>query len=352
MTTPARWERGRLEPVPWQRMAWVVWRQHRGTWIGIVAAFGLAALAVWLVGLHLHQAYAPIASCHPASSSVCQYDRQQFALQNYAGLPSLLPVLLQVMAPLMGALAGAPLLASEFETGTFRYAWTQGFGPARWVLAQVIPFAALMAGAGVAFSQLIAWAYHPIVEEAQLQTPLTPTFFDLRGVDLAAWTVFAFALGVLAGALLRRLMPALLATLALWTGLAVVTASYLRPHYAAPLHTHGQVGPLAWILSQQWMRHGRPVTLATVSRILHHQVHLQVNGPFGVHFSTSQGAGGGFQNASPIVGYLVRHGFKLWTVYQPASRFGLFQTIEGTWLLALSLLLLAAVVWRVSHRGG
>ncbi|MGC8490037.1 MAG: hypothetical protein ACP5QO_17700, partial [Clostridia bacterium] len=111
------------------------------------------------------------------------------------------------------------------------------------------------------------------------------------------------------------------------------------------------VGPLAWILSQQWLRHGRPVTLATVSRILHHQVRLQV-GSLGVHFSTSQGAGGGLQSASPIVGYLVRHGFKLWTVYQPASRFGLFQPIEGTWLLALSLLLLAAAVWRVSRREG
>jgi hypothetical protein len=38
------------------------------------------------------------------------------------------------------------------------------------------------------------------------------------------------------------------------------------------------------------------------------------------------------------------------TSYQPASRFWTFQFIEGGWLLALSLLLIAATVWLVRHR--
>jgi hypothetical protein len=33
--------------------------------------------------------------------------------------------------------------------------------------------------------------------------------------------------------------------------------------------------------------------------------------------------------------------------YQPASRFWLFQWIEGVWLFALAVLLLAAPVWPV-----
>ncbi len=45
---------------------------------------------------------------------------------------------LQVMPALIGAFIGAPVLAREFETGTFRYAWTQGFGRWRWTLAKLV----------------------------------------------------------------------------------------------------------------------------------------------------------------------------------------------------------------------
>jgi hypothetical protein len=36
-----------------------------------------------------------------------------------------------------------------------------------------------------------------------------------------------------------------------------------------------------------------------------------------------------------------------WTSYQPGSRYWPFQWIEGGWLLALSVLLIAATVWLV-----
>jgi len=39
---------------------------------------------------------------------------------------------------------------------------------------------------------------------------------------------------------------------------------------------------------------------------------------------------------------VARHGYMQWTSYQPASRFRPFQWIESGWLLALSLLLIAA----------
>jgi hypothetical protein len=32
-----------LRPVPWRRMAWVTWRQHRLALAGVVALFGVAA---------------------------------------------------------------------------------------------------------------------------------------------------------------------------------------------------------------------------------------------------------------------------------------------------------------------
>ena len=47
---------------------------------------------------------------------------------------------------------------------------------------------------------------------------------------------------------------------------------------------------------------------------------------------------------------LARHGYTHWISYQPASRFWPFQWIEGGWLLALSVLLLAATIWLVRRR--
>jgi hypothetical protein len=50
------------------------------------------------------------------------------------------------------------------------------------------------------------------------------------------------------------------------------------------------------------------------------------------------------------VQYLVQHGYRQLTTYQPDSRFWPFQWIEAGWLLALSLLLLAATIWLVRRR--
>jgi hypothetical protein len=57
---------------------------------------------------------------------------------------------------------------------------------------------------------------------------------------------------------------------------------------------------------------------------------------------------GGLPTSSPVGAFaqcLSRHGYTQWTSYQPASRFWPFQWIEGGWLLALSVLLIAATVW-------
>ena len=47
---------------------------------------------------------------------------------------------------------------------------------------------------------------------------------------------------------------------------------------------------------------------------------------------------------------LARHGYTQWSSYQPGSRFWPFQWIEGGWLLALSVLLIAATIWLVRRR--
>lgn len=57
-----------LEPLPWRRMAWVTWRQHRTALIGVFALIGALALCLLIVGLRLHHAYSAATACHPANS--------------------------------------------------------------------------------------------------------------------------------------------------------------------------------------------------------------------------------------------------------------------------------------------
>ena len=108
---------------------------------------------------------------------------------NYA--PGVGPVLglLQVIPALTGAFVAAPVLARELETGTFRYAWTQGFGRARWAVAKLVPLAVAVTVAAGAFSPLVSWYVQPLWGAGDNNGPLYPTIFDLRGVAFAAWTL-------------------------------------------------------------------------------------------------------------------------------------------------------------------
>ena len=156
----------------------------------------------------------------------------------------------------------------------------------------------------------------------------------------AAWTLAAFAIGALAGMLIRRVVPAIVATLAVYTGLAVAVDIYLREHYMTPLLVKNADAPdSAWVLNQWWTKGGQPVSQSTLGQVLQGAPQL------------AGGKGGGIPQDDPTVNqYLVQHGYTMWTSYQPGSRFWPFQWIEGGWLLALSVLLIAATIWLVRHR--
>ena len=343
---PVRPEEGAsLRPVPWRRMAWVIWRQHRLALAGVAASLGALAVYVWTVGLGLHHAYAAATACRPASSIACGV-----LVSRFDGMDKILwyGYVLQPVPALIGAFVGAPVLARELETGTFRYAWTQGFGRWRWALSKLVALAVVVAAAAGAVSVLISWYYQPYFHAANQSlslpeaSPLSPGLFDLRGVGFAAWTLAAFAIGALAGMIIRRVVPAIVAALAAYAGLAVAAGLYFRQHYLAPLVTSNpgtwmSPGP-AWVVSQQWTtKGGQAVSLSVLSQVL--------------QAAPAQVAGkGGVPRALSSVRYLMQHGYTLSTAYQPASRFWPFQFIEAGGLLALSAVLTAATVWLVRRR--
>jgi len=341
--SPTRRRDPARRPLPWRRMGWVLWRQHRVAFVGLAALLGALAMSVWIVGLGLHHAYGAVRACHPAGSSACSALASRFAemdrllADGYA---------LQVLPALIGAFVGAPLLARELETGTFRFAWTQGLGRRRWTVAKLAGLALVVTAAAGAFSLLLSWYYQPYFDAGNPNivfydiSPLSSGLFDLRGVDFAAWTLAAFAIGSFSGALVRRVVPAICATLALYAALALAAALFLRKHYMAPLLTrHLQLleGPKTqpfgtdWIIGQTYSKGGHPVSQSAIDGVLRA---APETGPKG--FDPTE--------------YLIAHGYTVWTHYQPASRFWPFQWIEGGWLLALSVLLLCATVWLVRRR--
>jgi ABC-type transport system involved in multi-copper enzyme maturation permease subunit len=327
-------------------MAGVTWRQHRIALAGVAVFLGALAGCLWLAGLTTHHVYAAtIAACHPASVAC---DVMVTSLIDTNGFLSN-GFILQAVPVLIGAFVGAPLLAREMETGTFRYAWTQGFGRWRWALAKLVPLAVLLAAVGGALSVLLSWYYQPYLAPGNQAlgvpevTPFSPGLFDLLGFGLAAWTVAAFAIGALAGMLIRRVVPAIVATLVGYAGLAFATGGLLREHYLTPLVTGNLSVPAsAWIISQWWTKGGTTLSQSTMKQVFDSA--MQQVAPVVTNISQKQQAYG------DMLQYLTRHGYTQWTRYQPSSRFWAFQWIEGGWLLALSVLLIAATVWLIRRR--
>jgi hypothetical protein len=340
-----------LRPVPWRRMAWVTWRQHRIAMAGVSVFLGAVALCVWRVGLGLHHAYALAAACRPATSPVC--DELQTSFNGMDGFLAS-GYVLQAIPALIGAFAAVPVLSRELETGTFRYAWTQGFGRWRWTLAKLVPLAIMAVAVAGPLSVLFSWYYRPYLSAANIflpgESPLA-NLFALRGVAFAAWTLAAFAIGALAGMLIRRVVPAMAATLAGYIGLAFAAGLYLRPHYLTPLVGKNvfKLPASAWITSQWWTKGG-----ATVSQSVMNQIQLSMfyRLMHVVHRSAPRGSvkAQKAQTNLDILHYLNQHGYTQWTRYQPAGRFWAFQWIEAGWLLTLSVLLIGATIWLVRRR--
>jgi hypothetical protein len=315
-----------LRPVLWRRMAWVTWRQHRTVLGGVAVFLGAFAVYLWLTGLQMHHSYAT--ACHSASSIGCTIN----FTGRYATTGNVVSIFLQAVPALIGAFAGAPVLARELETGTFGYAWTQGIGRWRWTLGKLVPLAVAVAAAAGAFSVLYSWYNQPFFAAGYV-IPFSTRVFGLRGVAFAAWTLAAFAIGALAGMLIRRAVPAIAATLTAYAGLALAAGLFLRQHYMTPLTTSKlNLAGSAWIISQWYTKGGKFAFPARGTQIVSTLQHLCPSS----RISNAQ--------------CLSQHGYTWWASYQPGSRFWPFQWIEGGWLLALSVLLIAATVWLVRHR--
>jgi hypothetical protein len=321
--------------VPWRGMVWVTWRQHRVAIVGVAALLGALAAYLWHAGLQIHHAYATVTACQPTNSTACANALGGFR-SKYDHTALLVPALVQALPALIGAFVGAPILARELETGTFRYAWTQSLERWRWTLAKLVLLAVAVVAIAGAFSLLFAWYDQPFIADHQTNR-LSGIVFNLHGTAFATWTLTAFAIGALTGILIRRVLPAVVATLAAYTALAVAVAVVLRPRYLSPRTTSKLHTPADALITKTWAtKAGRTAFTGRAPNQLLQQLCPPSAKPE--------------KSPTYIAHCLAGHGYTLWTSYQPTSRYWPLQLIESSWLLALSALLLALIIWIVRRR--
>ena len=291
-------------------MIWVSWRQHRGQAIACLAV--LAALAVYaiLLGTSMRTAFdhdALTACLARSQGTACPGAIQAFTNRFGSEVNIAFWSVALIVPGLIGVLVGGSLIARELEYGTWRLAWSQTVPRARWLAVKLALVTGGLIVLGAAMTAVITWYRAPM---DRLTGHLQHNSYDFEGLVLTAYILSAFGFAVLAGLLLRRSIPAMVAAFIPWLAIRLVIEFVFRPHFMTPLTVQGNCGP-----------------------------------PNGC------GQGLGFvPQATGRIGDLVLSINGNVVTYQPADRFWPFQFIEAGIFVALTAAALGATIWLLHRR--
>jgi ABC-type transport system involved in multi-copper enzyme maturation permease subunit len=292
-------------------MIWVSWRQHRSQAAACLAVLvGLAIYAI-LVGSSMRTAFSSdglAGSCLARSQgSGCQTGVTAFMNEFGSEVNIAFWSAALIVPGLIGVLVGAPLIARELEFGTWRLAWSQTVPRSRWLTIKLALVTGGLIVLGAAITAVITWYRAPM---DQLTGHLQHNIYDFEGLVLTAYILCAFGFAVLAGLLIRRSIPAMIAAFIPWLTIRLVVEFALRPHFMTPLTTQGICTPAS---------------------------------PCSTGISSVPQATG---HIGDWVLGMNQHGF----VYQPADRFWPFQFIEAGLFVALTAVALGIAVWLLRRR--
>jgi len=368
-------------------MIWLTWRQFRAQ--AITAAAALVAFAILLATTesHLSSMYdsSGLLTCH---GGACAGLASQFLDQLSSGggsflIPAgstymilyFLSVLVILVAPaITGVFWGAPLIARELEAGTFRLTWNQSITRTRWLAVKLALIGAAAMAVTEAFSLIQAWWAAPIGKAVGLgggssifsEGRFGWFVFPTHGITPLGYAAFGFALGVTAGLVIRRSIPAMAVTLAVFAAVQFITPLWIRPHLFPTSRTVTSIAaasanvsikanprlaftasvvpgqPGAWIMSSEGVNAaGQPVRTIPVS------CDQAVLGALGSH----KGPAAGVPGASAALNNCVAsHGIRVAESYQPASHYWPLQFAETGSFLILALALAWYCFWRLNRR--
>jgi hypothetical protein len=318
-------------------MIWTTWRQHRAE--ALIVALILVVLAAMLIvtGMQIHDLFQSLGvgpclsptNTDPNCGQAVEAFRQQFDfLERLSPWLNLLPLF-------AGMLVGAPLLAREIENRTHLLAWTQSVTRRRWLSVKLVGIIGAALIASAIFTALMTWWRGPF---DQLEGRLPPAGFDFEGAMPMVYIAFGLALAIALGTLLRRTIPAMLATIGGFLVVRLPIEFFARAYlYQAPLSlnlsplTGGGPARVDWILANNF-----------VDQAGHTVSNSQVYGAC----LTQVGPG----SKLDFIKCVADHHWLVSYVYQPADRFLRFQVTEIAIYAILTALLLWLTYWVVQRR--
>lgn len=306
-------------------MTWLTVRQFRVPALAGGAASLAIVIYLLVLGMDIH---------HAGTGELARYDAQISAL-GYA---------LIAVPGIIGMFWGAPLIARELEAGTHRLVWNQSVTRGRWLAVKLAVIGVLSVAVTGAYSMLLTWAAGPLdTVEANRFAPL---LFDARNIAPLAYAAFACTLGATLGLLLRRTVPAMAATFAIFVAIQILTPTLVRPNFVAPVDTtvaltaptvdsltffgdDGTIGglklPGAWIVSTSPM-------LDTAGQDIGHTTRYS-----------------NCLHAPDLGACFGKENLHVQASVQPADRYWTFQSYETALFAALTAILAGLCFWRIRH---
>jgi hypothetical protein len=265
------------------------------------------------------------------------------------GVVYYITVAVMYLAPaLIGIFWGAPLIARELETGTHLLAWNQSITRGRWLATKLF----IVGTASAATAGLLSWAVSSWAHQIDYASDnrITPLIYGARGIVPIGYALFAFTIGVTAGVLIHRTVPAMAATLFIYSAAVVAMWLWIRAnllsanHTTVPLNTASvnelMIGgnqmtvlarpdvPGAWVLSNQ--------TITPTGQVFTGPGNSQYCGP----------------DSGPrtCLEWINTLGLRQDLTYHPASHFWALQFIETGIFLTASVLLAGLCFWWLRRR--
>ena len=337
-------------------MIWLTWRQFRAQAIAAAAALVVLAVIFGVTEPHLAHLYhvSGLATCRTNCAALSSTFVANMKADAIYPVPFIAGLGVLYLAPaLIGLFWGAPLVTRELEAGTFRLAWNQSVTRTRWMAVKLALIGlAAMVTTGL-LSLLITWWAGPIDRaggfpvSAGTLTRFSPVLFGARDIAPVGYAAFAFALGVTAGVLVRRLLPAMVITLAVFLAVQVMMPNLVRPHLLPPVTaTQAVTVNLSTVIPSHNGTYAVPVTGLPGAWIFSNQT-ITPSGRVFVLPDVPACASGSQQQCQAW--FATQH-LRRQISYQPASRYWAFQWLETAIFAVLALALAGICVWWIRHR--
>jgi hypothetical protein len=315
---------------------WLSWRQQRTETLIVAVMLALIAALLVPTGIDMASRYDHdgLSACAAASSAGGCGEAIGAFTGRFDWVVSLIPWL-NLIPGVIGIALAAPLLL-ELESGTYRLAWTQSITRRRWLAVKLATTALAAVVAALAMIALVTWWRMPL---DHLHGRMETNVFDFEGTVGVGYVLFALGLSLAVGAVWRRTVPALITGFAGYTVVRIFVQNWLRERFEAPLTSTwpARSGFSTPKLDKAWILELRP------SDRLGHAIAQ----PLSPRPACARTVEKGVQAIDPSC--LPRNLFNH-AVYQPASRFWLFQGIETALFAGTAVVLILFAAWWVHER--